>query len=104
MRINKTQYNSDHELLAPRPADLRSVRPPVGGTPTVDPEFYHRFKFEARTEAELRTKTARFFALMGEVQGFSTLLLRPYEVRVGAFFRTGLDVVYVVERATAGVR
>lgn len=104
MRINQTTYNNSGELLAPRPSDLMAMHAHLGGTPTTDAGFYHRFKFEAPDGASLRAKTQRFYSLMAEVPGFSTLSLRPYEVRYGNYYRNGLDIVYVVESACLGVR
>lgn len=104
MRINYTKYNDKGELLAPSPSDLRRTRNDVGGQPTMDAGSYHRFKFEARTAAELTNKSRRFFELMGEVPGYSTLSLRPYEVRFGGYCCMGLEIVYVIETSCAGVR
>ena len=104
MIINKTIYNNDGALLAPRPEDLKAIHPFPGGKPTTEAGFYHRFKFESKDERHQMTKTKRFFELMGHVPGFSTLSLRPYEVRYGNFFRTGLEVIYVVESPCDGVR
>lgn len=104
MIINQTAYNNDGELLAPRPADLRTAGLYPGGTPSTDAGHYHRFKFEATDEAGLLAKKKRFFGLMAEVAGFSTLSLRPYEVRYGNYYRTGLDIIYVVESPCNGVR
>ncbi|KIA72678.1 hypothetical protein ANMWB30_24450 [Arthrobacter sp. MWB30] len=80
------------------------MHPYLGGTPTTEAGYYHRFKFDARDHAELMAKCGRFFDIMNSVPGFSTLMLRPYEVRVGGFYREGMDIVYVVENAHAGVR
>lgn len=97
MLVSRTTYNTKGELMAPLPADVSAKHPPIGGTPTTDPGYYHRFKFEATTKAERLAKTARFFAMMKTVPGFSTLTLDPYEVRHGNFYRSGLDIVYAVE-------
>lgn len=99
MIISRTTYNAKGELMAPLPGDLKTKHPTLGGIPTTDAGFYHRFKFEAAETAGLHAKEKRFFELMAAVPGFSTLKLRPYEVRVGKLYRTGLDIVYVVERA-----
>ncbi|MCI4659687.1 hypothetical protein [Cryobacterium zhongshanensis] len=101
MKISATFYNEDGELMAPRPLDvtLGSVTP--GGIPSIEEGFYHRFKFEGRTEAEYLDKYRRFFANMAQVQGFSTLVLRPYTVEMGSFVRYGLDVLYAVEAVQA---
>jgi hypothetical protein len=104
MRINYTKYNNDGELLAPNPSDLRKMNVFPGGQPTTDAGSYHQFKFEARTAAELDDKTRRFFNLMGDIPGYSTLSLRPYEVREGAYYRTGMDIIYVIETPCVGVR
>lgn len=98
MLMNHTTYNNDGELMAPRSIDIRhkQLRAP-GGTPTIDAGFYHRFKFEAENQRDLDAKTRRFFDMMNQVSGYSTLSLRPYEVRFGAFYRTGLEIIYVVE-------
>lgn len=103
MLINQTAYDNG-ELLAPRKKDLDSKQIFPGGIPTTDAGFYHRFKFEARTAGHLADKERRFFREMRQVPGFSTLSLRPYQVRDGAFYRTGLDVIYVVETPFTGVR
>lgn len=104
MRMNKATYNNDGELLAPRPCDLSTMHAHVGGMPTTEAGFYHRFKFEAESEALLVAKIKRFYSLMSEVSGFSTLSLRRYEVRYGNYYRTGIDVIYVIETAAIGVR
>jgi hypothetical protein len=99
MKISATFYNDAGELMAPRPLDvtLSSVAP--GGIPSTDAGFYWRFKFEGRTQEELDEKRRRFFDSMRRVPGYSTLVLRPYTVNMGSFFRTGLDIVYVIETA-----
>lgn len=99
MKISATFYNDAGELMAPRPLDvtLSSVAP--GGIPSTDAGFYWRFKFEGRTQEELDEKRRRFFDTMRRVPGYSTLVLRPYTVNMGSFFRTGLDIVYVIETA-----
>lgn len=98
MIIGPTTYNARSELMAPRQDDLDTKHPMLGGRPTTEAGFYHRFKFEAPDTAGLHAKERRFFEFMGTVPGFSTLALRPYEVRLGRFYRTGLEVVYVVEK------
>lgn len=102
MLVSRTTYNTEGELMAPLPAELDAKHPNVGGTPTTDTGYYHRFKFEATTKAERLDKARRFFALMETVPGFSTLRLHPYEVRLGNYYRAGLDIVYAVE--SPGVR
>jgi hypothetical protein len=102
MLVNRTTYNTEGELMAPLSADLKNKRPPLGGMPTTEPGYYHRFKFEAPTKAARWDKIRRFYALMGTVPGFSSLRLRPYEVRIGNYYRAGLDIVYVIE--SPGVR
>jgi hypothetical protein len=102
MLVSRTTYNTQGELMAPLPADLTAKHPPVGGTPTTEPGYYHRFKFEANTKDERLDKTRRFYALMETVTGFSTLRLHPYEVRIGNYYRAGLDIVYAVE--SPGIR
>lgn len=99
MKISSTFYNAAGELMAPRQLDvtLSSVTP--GGIPSIEEGFYHRFKFEGRTKAELEQKSRRFFDEMGAVQGFQALIVRPYTVEMDSFVRHGLDVVYVVESA-----
>ncbi|MET0887164.1 MAG: hypothetical protein ABWX92_12005 [Mycetocola sp.] len=99
MKISATFYNDAGELMAPRPLDvtLSSVAP--GGIPSTEAGFYWRFKFEGRTQAELDEKRRRFFDSMGRIPGYSTLVLRPYTVSMGGFFRTGLDIIYVIEAA-----
>lgn len=97
MKINHTTYNAAGELMAPDQGDLMVKHPPLGGTPTTDAGFYHRFKFDAVSAGELLAKKGRFFEMMRAVPGFSTLKLRDYEVRVGHYSRVGVDIVYVVE-------
>lgn len=102
MLVSRTTYNTQGELMAPLPAELDAKHPPVGGTPTTEPGYYHRFKFEAPTKAERLDKARRFYELMATVPGFSTLRLHPYEVQLGNYYRAGLDIVYAVENP--GVR
>lgn len=97
MLVSRTTYNANSELMAPLPADLNSKHPYLGGTPTTDPGYYHRFKFEATTKAERLAKIRRFYEIMNAVPGFSTLQLEPYEVRLGNYYRAGIDIVYAVE-------
>ena len=104
MRVSHTKYNNDGQLLTPRASELTGAQLHVGGQPTTEAGFYHRFKFEAYDAAGLLRKTRRFFDLMSEVPGFSTLSLRPYEVHFGAYYRAGLEIVYVVETPCVGVR
>lgn len=97
MIINHTTYNEAGQLMAPRPEDLNTKRPPFGGMPSTDAGFYHRFRFDAGSPAELLAKKRRFFEMMGSVQGFSTLKLQDHEFRHGNYHRISFDVVYVVE-------
>jgi len=99
MKISATFYNDAGELMAPRLIDvtLGSVTP--GGRPSIEAGFYHRFKFEGRTEAELEAKADRFAGEMASVPGYSTLVLRPYIVRMDSYVRYGIDVLYAVEDA-----
>ena len=97
MKINHTVYNEAGELLAPLPADIETKIPTLGGTPTTDAGFYHRFKFDAVDADQLMTKKRRFFDRMGNVPGFGTLDVRDYDVRYGNFYRVGVDIIYVVE-------
>lgn len=96
-RLKLTNYTPEGELLAPTDAILNAGRTEIGGTPTTDPGYYHRFMFAAATEAERLDKAQRFFALMEAVPGYSTLILKPYEVPLGGRYRYGYDIVYVVE-------
>lgn len=96
-RLKLTNYTPEGELLAPTQAILNSANVPLGGTPTTDPGWYHRFKFESSTKAETLDKARRFFALMDAVPLYSTLILKPYEVHIGGLHRWGYDIVYAVE-------
>lgn len=102
MLIHETAYDNG-ELLAPRKKDLDAKMIYPGGTPTTDAGYYHRFKFEATTREHLAHKERNFFNLMNSIPGFSTLSLRPYEVKINTY-RTGLDIVYVIETPFTGVR
>lgn len=97
MLIKPTIYNNAGELLAPLPGELDACQPGIGGTPTTEPGYYHRFRFEGATKAERLAKIRKFFARMNEVRGYSTLRLKPYEVEVGKHYRAGMDIVYVIE-------
>lgn len=97
MKIDHTVYNAAGELLAPLPADIETKIPALGGTPTTDAGFYHRFKFDALDTQQLMAKKARFFDQMRQVTGFTTLDVRDFEVRCGNFYRVGVDIIYVVE-------
>lgn len=102
MIIGPNRYD-DGELLAPRASEL-DKHPGLGGMPSTDAGYCHRFVYEAVNQKELDAKNARFFRIMGDVPGFSTLKLRPFEVRVGNYYRTGMDIVYTVETPFTGVR
>jgi hypothetical protein len=95
-RLKLTNYTPEGELLAPTTDILNAVDPGIGGKPTTDPGYYHRFRFAAPTEAERLAKAERFFAFMETVPGYSTLSLTPYEVSVVGL-RYGYDIVYAVE-------
>lgn len=97
MKINHTTYNEAGELMAPRPQDLSSKRPPLGGQPSTDAGFYHRFRFDAASPGELLDKQRRFFDIMGDVPGFTSLQLLNHDVHLGNYRRLGMDIVYVVE-------
>lgn len=97
MKINPTVYNNAGELLAPLPADIDTKHPNLGGIPTKEAGFYHRFKFDALDADEMLAKKARFFDQMRAIPGYSTLDVRDYEVRFGKFYRVGVDIIYVVE-------
>lgn len=96
-RLKLTNYTPEGELLAPTDAILKAGRTGIGGTPTTDAGYYHRFMFAAATEAERFDKARRFFALMETVPLYSTLSLRAYEVPLGGRYRFGYDIVYAVE-------
>lgn len=100
MIIGPNRY--DGELLAPRKDELDKYVG-MGGQPTTDAGHCHRFKFCSRTRAEQDAKEARFFSMMGNVSGFSTLDLRRFEFH-DPMTRYGLDVVYTVETPFTGVR
>ncbi|ROR76044.1 hypothetical protein SAMN06295974_3809 [Plantibacter flavus] len=99
MKISTTFYNDEGELMAPRELDVKLSSVTPGGFPSLEEGFYHRFKFEGRTEAELETKSRRFFAEMNDVSGYLSLVIRPYSVEMGNYVRHGIDVIYVVESA-----
>ena len=96
-RLKLTNYTPEGELLAPTDAILNAAHVGIGGNPTTDPGYYHRFIFAAPTEAERLAKARRFFEFMGTVPGFSTLILETYEVPLAPRIRYGYDIVYVVE-------
>lgn len=96
-RLKLTNYTPEGELLAPTDEILNAGLTAIGGTPTTDPGYYHRFMFAAATEAERLAKAERFFAIMENVPGYSTLILEPYEVPLAPRLRYGYDIVYVVE-------
>lgn len=96
-RLKLTNYTPEGELLAPTDDILHAAEPGIGGKPTTDPGYYHRFRFAAATEAERIEKARRFFAFMETVPGYSTLTLESYEVPLVPRLRYGYDVVYVVE-------
>ena len=100
MKISATFYNDAGELMAPRPLDVKLGEVTPGGHPTTEAGFYHRFKFEGRTEQERQAKADRFFASMLTVPGYSTLVPRSYTVTMDGYVRHGLDVLYVVETAS----
>jgi hypothetical protein len=99
MKVSETFYNEDGELMAPRSVDVVRKSAAPGGLPTLEAGFYHRFKFEGRTKDEYDDKCNRFFAQMRNVQGYMTLVARPYTVEMGSYVRFGLDVLYAVESA-----
>lgn len=96
-RLKLTNYTPDGTLLAPTQSILQTADPGIGGKPTTDPGYYHRFRFAAPTKGELMEKARRFFAYMETVPGYSTLTLKPYEVSMVPRLRYGYDIVYVVE-------
>jgi hypothetical protein len=96
-RLKLTNYTPEGELLAPTDDILNATPTFLGGTPTTDPGYYHRFRFESTTKAETLDKARRFFAMMEGVPLYSTLILKPYEVKVGGYHRFGYDIVYAVE-------
>jgi hypothetical protein len=100
MKISQTFYNDAGELMAPRPLDVKLGAVTPGGKPSLDAGFYHRFKFEGRTEAELESKRQRFFAEMQSLPGYMSLVVRPYTVCMDSFVRYGVDVLYAIEAAT----
>lgn len=101
MIICPNRYD-DGQLLAPRDDEMtKSVG--MGGTPTTDTGYCHRFRFCSMSRAEQDAKIARFFNIMGNVPGFSTLQLKPYESNSGVY-RHGLDITYTVETPDTEVR
>lgn len=105
MLLSSVRYNDASELLAPRAIDLASKQiTALGGRPTFQAGHYHRFKFQAMTKRGALEKARRFFDLMTRIPGYSTLTLRPYEVRVGALRRYGYEILYVIETPSNGPR
>lgn len=105
MLLTSVRYNDASELLAPRANDL-AAKPimAIGGRPTFEPGHYHRFKFQAMTKKGALDKARRFFELMTSVPGYSTLTLRPYQVRIGVMNRYGYEILYVIETPRTGPR
>lgn len=97
MKISEVFYNDAGELMAPRPMDVKLGSVTPGGIPSTEAGFYHRFKFEGKTQAELQAKAERFSAEMRSVPGYSKLVARPYTVKMDSYVRHGLDVLYAVE-------
>lgn len=58
--------------------------------------------FASPTPQEQTAKVRRFFDMMANIPGYSTLSLREYEVHLPRLF--GLDVVYAIETPFTGVR
>lgn len=100
MIIGPNRYD-DGELLAPREDELRK-RPGLAKQPTTDAGYCHRFMFASPTPQEQSAKVRRFFGMMANIPGYSTLSLREYEVQLPRLF--GLDVVYTIETPFTGVR
>lgn len=98
MKISPTFYNEAGELMAPHEADLNiagSCSP--GGHPSKDAGWYHRFKFEAATEAEREAKLRRYVREMHAVPNCMILTLEKYKVTIGSFVRYGVDSLYAIE-------
>lgn len=102
MIICPNRYDCN-QLLAPRDEELEK-RPPLGGKPSTDAGHCHRFMFTSPSKDEQDYKIRMFFDMMASVSGYSTLSLREYEVKFGAYHHFGLDVVYTVETPFTGVR
>lgn len=99
MKVSPCIYNADGELMAPRELDVKLASATPGGTPSKEEGFYHTFKFEARTKAELASKRRRFIEEMAPVPRCAVLSEREYTVRMDSFVRHGLDLLYVIETA-----
>lgn len=94
--IGRAEYDRDGDLLAPTRSQLRSQKNQLDGTPTTDPDHYHRHSFRVYSSAERGAAMRAFFSFMEGVRGYSTLSVQTYEHEFG---RTvyGATVVYVVE-------
>ena len=101
MIIGPNRYDN-YELLAPREDEL-AKRPGFESRPTTDAGHCHRFIFGSTTQQEQDAKVRRFFDMMGNVPGFSSLSLREFRLPLGSR-RFCLDVVYTVETPFTGVR
>lgn len=99
MKVSPCFYNEAGELMAPRELDVKLASATPGGTPSKEEGFYHTFKFEGRTPAELEAKRRRFIEEMASVPRCMVLSTKEYTVQMDSFVRYGLDVLYAVEKA-----
>lgn len=105
-RVKPCVYDSDRQLMAPRPGTDTSTAHCLsyGGFPTFDIGWYHEFvvcgdgrTYGAAEDVVLR-KLRRFFAMMNQVEGFSTLALNRTEGDLGpGGHHITWHIVYVVE-------
>lgn len=101
MIIGPNRY-AENELLAPREDELKK-HPGFERTPTMDAGYCHRFMFGAFTPALQDAKVRKFFNMMAETPGYSTLSLREFKLDITER-RFCLDVVYTIETPFTGVR
>lgn len=99
MKVSHTYYNKDGELMAPTELDVKLAGTTPGGPPSKDAGFYHRHKIEGRTVAEYKEKRRRFFEEMSSVPRCMILSVREYDVRMDAYVRFGVEVLYAIETA-----
>lgn len=105
--VKKCVYTPDGELMAPQPYETSIVHcVGYGGFPTFDIGYYHEFVMNgdgdtyAQAEDDILAKLRRFYAIMNQVEGFSTLAINKHDGWMPGPYRRYkfmYHIVYVVE-------
>ncbi|WP_311245324.1 MULTISPECIES: hypothetical protein [unclassified Microbacterium] len=96
MRIGRTSYTAEGELMMPRALDVK-LATNVASDVTLDVGYYHLVRLSASNARELGALRQRFINTLATAPTGSVLKVRDYEVRMDSFHTVNVELIYVVE-------